>query len=74
MEVNELNTHVSLDLTGSQCTIDTLQLASIDESNARDIVQAYLDSNSSIRAMPLSHRQVIANIICFFLIRGYKRY
>jgi hypothetical protein len=32
------------------------RLASFDEAKAREIVQTYLDSNSSIHAMPLSHR------------------
>eukprot|EP00804_Cyclotella_cryptica_P023099 CCRYP_000336-RB/>CCRYP_000336-RB protein AED:0.38 eAED:0.38 QI:99/1/1/1/1/1/5/527/856 len=31
------------------------RLAAMDESKAREIVQTYLDSNSSIHAMPLSH-------------------
>ncbi|KAL7521521.1 hypothetical protein ACHAWX_006191 [Stephanocyclus meneghinianus] len=31
------------------------RLATMDESKAREIVQTYLDSNSSIHAMPLSH-------------------
>lgn len=36
----------------------------MDESKAREIVQTYLDSNSSIRAMPLSHRSVSFRVMC----------